>query len=50
VAQMGDKRNVYRILVGLLGRPRRRWINNIMMGLLERVLGILDWICLTQNR
>jgi hypothetical protein len=35
VARMGEKRNAYRILVGnpdgkrLLGRPRRRWVNNI---------------------
>jgi hypothetical protein len=34
---MGEKRNAYRLLVGkpkgkrLLGRPRRRWVNNIMM-------------------
>jgi hypothetical protein len=38
---MGDKRNVYRLLVGKqegkrpLGRPRHRWINNIKMDLLE---------------
>jgi hypothetical protein len=35
VARMGEKRNVYRLLVGKsagkrpLGRPRRRWIDNI---------------------
>jgi hypothetical protein len=35
VARMGEKRNVYRLLVGKpegkrpLGRPRRRWVNNI---------------------
>jgi hypothetical protein len=35
VVRMGEKRNVYRLLVGkpegkrLLGRPRRRWINDI---------------------
>jgi hypothetical protein len=39
VARMGEKRNVYRILVGKLegkrplGRPRRRWENNIRMDL-----------------
>jgi hypothetical protein len=44
VARMGEKRNVYRLLVGKpegkrpLGRTRRRWIDNIMMGLLESVL------------
>jgi hypothetical protein len=38
---MGEKRNVYRILVGKpegmrpLGRPRRRWVNNIKMDLEE---------------
>jgi hypothetical protein len=41
VARMGEKRNVYRLLVGKpkgrrpLGRPRRRWIDNIKMELLE---------------
>jgi hypothetical protein len=36
---MGEKRNIYRILVGKpegkrpLGRPRRRWVNNIKMDL-----------------
>jgi hypothetical protein len=35
----GEKRNTYRILVGkpegrrLLGRPRRRWVDNIKIGL-----------------
>jgi hypothetical protein len=35
VARMGEKRNVYRVLVGKpegkssLGRPRRRWMDNI---------------------
>jgi hypothetical protein len=39
IAQMGAKRNAYRILVGkpegkrLLGRPRRRWVDNNKMGL-----------------
>jgi hypothetical protein len=41
VARMGEKRNVYRLSVGKskgkrpLGRPRRRWIDNIKMDLLE---------------
>jgi hypothetical protein len=41
VARMGDKRVAYRILVGRpegrrpLGRPRRRWENNIKMDLQE---------------
>jgi hypothetical protein len=38
---MGEKRNVYRLLVGKpegkrpLGRPRRRWMENINMGILR---------------
>jgi hypothetical protein len=41
VARMGEKRNVYRLLVGKtegkrpLGRQRRRWMNSIKMELLE---------------
>jgi hypothetical protein len=41
VARMGEKRNAYRILLGKpegkgpLGRPRRRWVNNIKMDLRE---------------
>jgi hypothetical protein len=37
VAQMGSKRNAYRLLVGKrsLGRPRHRWIDNIKMDLAE---------------
>jgi hypothetical protein len=52
---MGEKRNVYRLLVGmpeerrLLGRPRRRWIDNIEIGLLEMGLGHVDWIGLAQD-
>jgi hypothetical protein len=50
VARMGEKRNVYRLLVGKSerrrpqGRPRRRWIYNIKMDHLEIGLGVLDWI------
>jgi hypothetical protein len=39
VARMGEKRNVYRILMGMpegkrqLGRPRRRWVDDIKMNL-----------------
>jgi hypothetical protein len=53
---MGEKRNVYRLLVGKpegkrpLGRPRRRWIDNIKMDLLGIGLGIVDWIGLAQDR
>jgi hypothetical protein len=52
----GEKRNVYRLLVGKregkrpLKRPRPRWIDNIKMELLEiRCLGV-DWIGLAQDR
>jgi hypothetical protein len=53
---MGEKRNVYRLLVGKpegkspLGRPRRRWIDNIKNDLLEIGLIVVDWICLAQDR
>jgi hypothetical protein len=55
VARMG-KRNVYRLLVGkpegkrLIGRPRRRWMYNIKMILLEIGLIVVDWIVLAQDR
>jgi hypothetical protein len=53
---MGEKRNVNRLLVGKpegkrpLGRPRRRWIDNIKMDLLKIVLNVVDWIGLAQDR
>jgi hypothetical protein len=53
---MGEKRNVYRLLVGKsegkrpLGRPRRRWIDNIKMDLLEIGVNVVDWIGLAQGR
>jgi hypothetical protein len=53
---MGEKRNVYRLLVGRpdrkrpLGRPRRRWIDNIKMELLEMGLNVVNWIGLAQDR
>jgi hypothetical protein len=53
---MGEKRNMYRLLVGKtegkrpLGRPRCRWIDNIKMDLLEIRLSVVDWIGLAQNR
>jgi hypothetical protein len=46
---MGEKRNVYRLLVGKqegkrqLGGPRHRCIDNIKMDLLEIELGGVDW-------
>jgi hypothetical protein len=56
VARMGAKRNAYRILVGKpegkipLGRPRRRWVDNIKMDIREIVWGGMDWIDLAQDR
>jgi hypothetical protein len=56
VARMGEKRNAYRLLVGKpegkrpLGRPRRRWVDNIKMALLEIGWGGVDWIGLAQDR
>ena len=50
VARMGEEREVYRVLVGklegkrLLGRPRRRWVDNIRMALQEEGCGHVDWI------
>jgi hypothetical protein len=47
---------VYRLLVGEpegrrpLGRPRRRWIDNIKIDLLEIGLSVVDWISLAQDR
>jgi hypothetical protein len=47
---MGEKRNVYRLLVGKpegkrpLRRPRRRWIDNIKMDLLEIGLSVVDGV------
>jgi hypothetical protein len=55
-ARMGEKRNAYRLLVGKpegrrpLGRPRRRWVNNIRMDLGEMGWGVVDWICLAKDR
>jgi hypothetical protein len=53
---MGEKRNAYRILVGKqegrrpLGRPRRRWLDNINMDLREIGWDGVDWIDVAQNR
>ena len=44
VARMGEERVVYRVLVGKLGRPRRRWVDNIRMDLQEVGCGTgLGW-------
>jgi hypothetical protein len=56
VARMGEKRNVYRLLGEKpdgkrpLGRPRRRWIDNIKMDLSEIGVSVVDWIGLAQDR
>jgi hypothetical protein len=53
---MGEKRNVYRLLVGKpkgkqpLGNPRCRWIDNIKVDLLEVRLNVVDCIGLAQHR
>jgi hypothetical protein len=52
----GEKRNAYRLLVGKpegkrpLGRPRRRWVDNIRMDLEEVGWGDVDWIGLAKDR
>jgi len=56
VARMGEEKGVYRVLVGKpegkrpLGRPRRRWVNNIRLDLQEVGCGYVDWIGLAQDR
>jgi len=51
-----EEREVYRFLVGKpegrrpLGRPRRRWVDNIRMDLQEVGCGYMDWIGLAQDR
>ena len=56
VARMGEGIGAYRVLVGKpggkipLGRPRRRWEDNIKMDLREVGCGAMDWIELAQCR
>jgi hypothetical protein len=56
VARMEEKRNAYRLLVGKpegkrpLGRPGRRWVDNIRMDLGEVGWSDVDWISLAQDR
>jgi len=56
VARMGEESGVYRVLVGKpegrspLGRPGRRWVDNIRMDLQEVGCGYMDWIGLTHDR
>jgi hypothetical protein len=53
---MGEKRHAYRLLVGKpegrgpLGRPRRRWLDNIRMDLVEVGWDDVGWIGLAQDR
>jgi hypothetical protein len=53
---MGEKRNSCRLLMAKpegkrpLGRPRRRWVDNIKMDLLEIGWGSVDCIGLAQER
>jgi hypothetical protein len=55
-ARMKENRNAYMLLVGKpdgkrpLGRPRRRWVDNIWMDLGEVGWGDVDWIGLAQDR
>jgi hypothetical protein len=56
VARMGEVRGAYNILVGRpewrrpIGRPRRRWEDNIKMDLRKIGFGDVDWIHLAQDR
>ena len=56
VARMGEEREAYTVLVGKpegkrpLGRPRRRWVDNIRMDLQEVGCGYADLIGLAQDR
>jgi len=53
---MGERRGVYRVLVGKpegkrpLGRPRRRWEDNIKIDLQEVGGGGMDWIEVAHDR
>jgi hypothetical protein len=54
--EWGEKSIMYRLLVGKperkrpLGRPRRRWIDNIKIDLLRIGLNVVDWIGLAQDK
>jgi hypothetical protein len=56
VGRMGEKSNVYRLLVGNpegkrpLGRPTHRWVDNIRLDLGEVRRGDVDWIGLAKDR
>jgi hypothetical protein len=56
VVRLGEERDLYKVLVGKpegkrpLGRPRRKWEDNIRMDLQAVGCGGIDWIGLTQDR
>ena len=56
MARMGEERGVHRFSLGKpegripMGRPRRRWVDNIRMDLQEVGCGYMDWIGLAQDR
>jgi hypothetical protein len=56
VAYMGERRGLYRVLVGKpkgnrpLGRPKHRWEDNIKIDLQEVGCKVMDWIALAQDR
>jgi len=56
VVRMGEERGVSRVLLPKpegrrpMGRPRRRWVDNIRIDLQEVGCGYMDWIRLAQNR
>jgi len=56
IARMGERRGVYRVLVGKpvgkrpLGKPRRTWEDNIKMNLQKVGCGGMDWIELAEYR
>jgi hypothetical protein len=53
---MGEERNVYKVLMGkpegkrLLGRPKRRWEDEIRLDFREIGCGSVEWIQLAQDR
>ena len=56
VARMDEEKEAYSVLIDkpegkrTLGRPRRRWVDNIRMDLQEVECGYMDWIGLAQDR
>jgi hypothetical protein len=53
---MGEKMNAFKLLVGkpegkrLLGKPRRKWVDNIKMDLRDIGWDVMDWIDLAHDR